>query len=173
VRIWNRKLALATALAVVAVAAGLGARAGAPAVESADANGLKNAVAANKGKVVVLNLWATWCGPCVEEFPDLVKLSNNYRNKGVVVIGGSLDEPEDKQKVVDFLQKQKAAFPVIMRKAGVEPEAFVDPVDKKWPGAIPVTYVFDRNGKQVGESMVGHRTYAQFEAAVKKALARK
>src|SRR5262245_19221769 len=66
------------------------AQAGAPAaavVKAVDGKALKKAVAAHKGEVVVLNLWATWCGPCVEEFPDLVKLYDQYKGKGLVVIG--------------------------------------------------------------------------------------
>src|SRR5687768_14180878 len=79
------------------------AESGAGNVQAVDGKALKRAIEEQKGKVVVVNYWATWCAPCVEEFPDLVKLQNSYRDKGLVVIGVSMDEPDDKGKVVAFV----------------------------------------------------------------------
>lgn len=142
-----------------------------PDVQGTTGAGVKKAVASYRGKVVVANLWATWCEPCVEEFPDLVKLYNAYKSRGVVLVSVSLDEPDDRAKVAEFVRKQGAAFPVLMRAAGSENlEAFIDPLDKKWSGAAPTTYIFDRSGKAVGKPITGSRTYAQFEAALKLAL---
>lgn len=138
-------------------------------VQMVDVAGLKKALAAQKGKVVLVNLWATWCGPCVEEFPDLVKLDEKYRAKGLTVIGVSLDEPRDGEKVVDFVSKQKATFPVYFRRSA-DAESFVVPVDKNWTGAVPTTFVFDRSGKRVGKPLIGFRHYDQFEAAVEPLL---
>lgn len=134
-------------------------------VSAVDGATLKKAVAAHKGKVVVLNLWATWCGPCVEEFPDLVKLQQSYQKQGLVLIAASIDEPEDKQEVIDFARKQNVAFPIYLRKAG-SVEKFIDPIDRKWSGAVPATYVFDRKGKLVGKPITGKHTYDEFAAAV-------
>ena len=75
-------------------------------VKPADGAALKKIVAAQKGKVTIVNLWATWCGPCVEEFPDLVKLHNAYKAKGLSFISVTIDEPEDKGKVVSFINQQ-------------------------------------------------------------------
>ncbi len=138
-------------------------------VTATDGLGLKRAVASYTGKVVVLNLWATWCGPCVEEFPDLVKLSRDFQTRDVVVIAASLDEPEDRKAVEEFARKQKAEFPVFLRKSG-SPEAFVDGIDRKWPGAVPVTYIFGRSGKLAGKPMLGKRSHAEFSSAVENAL---
>jgi thiol-disulfide isomerase/thioredoxin len=138
-------------------------------VQMVDRAGLKKALAAQKGKVVLVNLWATWCAPCVEEFPDLVKLDEKLRSKGLVVIGVSLDEPRDGDKVVEFITKQKAAFPVYLRKGG-DSDSFVEPVDKSWTGAVPTTFIFDRSGKRVGKPLIGGRSYAAFAAAVEPLL---
>ena len=122
---------------------------------------------------MVVNLWATWCEPCVEEFPELVRLSETYKNKDVVLVSVSLDEPEDHDRVVQFIQNQKAAFPVLMRaNASEKVEKFLSPLEKKWAGAVPTTYIFNfnRTGKPVGQPIIGRRTYAQFEAALKPAL---
>jgi len=140
-----------------------------PEVQMVNSAALKKAVAAQKGKVVLVNLWATWCGPCVEEFPDLVKLDEKYRSKGLVVLGGSMDEPRDGDKVVEFVTKQKAGFPVYLRKGG-DVDSFVDALDKNWTGAVPTTLLFDRNGKRAGKALIGGRSYEAFAAAVEPLL---
>jgi len=138
-------------------------------VEAVDGKALRKALDAHKGKVVVMNLWATWCGPCVEEFPDLVKLHNTYKEKGLVVLGVSMDEPEDRGKVVTFAGEQKAGFPIFLRKNG-DIDPFINPIDKGWKGVIPTTYVFDREGKRVGKPMVGLKKYEDFVKAVEPLL---
>lgn len=138
-------------------------------VQAVDGAGLKKALAARKGKVTVVNLWATWCGPCVDEFPDLVKLHNNYKGRGLQFLSVSVDEPEDKGKVVSFINQQKASFPVYIRRSG-SAESYVKAIDKNPSGAVPVTYIFNKQGKLVGQPLVGSRPYAQFEAAIKPLL---
>lgn len=137
--------------------------AAAPNVKAVTGAALKKAVAAYRGKPVFVNYWATWCEPCVAEFPDIVKLYNAYRAKGVVVISVSLDEPEDKGKVAAFVAKQKAGFPVFLRSGG-SPEAFIQPLEKGWGGAVPSTYVFNRAGKRVSGPV---HTKLSYEAMVK------
>jgi thiol-disulfide isomerase/thioredoxin len=139
------------------------------AVSATDGRSLKKAIEAHKGKVVVVNLWATWCAPCVDEFPDLVKLHVDYREKGLVVIAVSVDEPEDMSKVVSFISGQKAEFPVYVRAKG-SVDAFINPLDRGWSGIVPTTYVFDKNGKRVGKPIAGKRTYEQFQTAVEPLL---
>jgi thiol-disulfide isomerase/thioredoxin len=167
-----RLAAIAAVLAAAALAPSLPSRAAPapkPVVKTVDGPGLKKAVAALKGKVVLVNLWATWCDACVEEFPDLVKLANAYRPKGLVVLAVSLDEPSDRGKVSSFMAQQQAGFPTYLRSKG-DIDAFIDPLDKDWVGAAPTTYVYGRNGKPAGKPLVGLQSYAQFEAAIKSAL---
>jgi thiol-disulfide isomerase/thioredoxin len=151
--------ALSTLMAAgVAVAAVAAAAALPPNLKSIDGNALKKAVADQKGKVVVLNVWATWCGPCVEEFPFFVKLSGDYKSKGLAVIGVSLDEPEDRGKVATFIGKTKTTFPMYMRTTRTMDE-FIQPLDKKWVGTAPTTYFFDKGGKMAGAPINGPVTY--------------
>jgi thiol-disulfide isomerase/thioredoxin len=140
-----------------------------PPLQALDGPGLKKTIAAQRGKVVVLNLWATWCPPCVEEFPSLVKLHNAYRGRGLVVIGVSMDEPGDRGRVAEFIRRQKVGFPVYTRQAG-DLEAFIAPVDRRWSGALPTTYLFDRKGALVGTPAIGARSYEQFAAMVEPLL---
>src|SRR5438552_152898 len=72
---------------------------------------LKTIMDSNKGKVVLVNFWATWCKPCVKEFPELVKLYNDYKDKGFILVFISADVPEEvKTKVVPFLNKEGVDF---------------------------------------------------------------
>jgi thiol-disulfide isomerase/thioredoxin len=101
------------------------------------------ALATHKGKIVVVDTWATTCIPCVEEFPQLVALHGKYAADGVVCMSVSVDEKTDRDAAHDFLKKQKATFP----------NYFIDdPKEQAWwdkwkIGAIPVVLVFDREGK--------------------------
>lgn len=132
--------------------------------------GLKTAISARKGKVVLVNVWATWCGPCVQEFPDLVKLYNAYKKKGLVVLAVSIDKPEDWGRVRQFISGQGAGFPVLIPKGTVSSEEFVKKLDPTWRGAVPVTYIYNKQGKLTGKPMYGARDYDTFVAAVKPLL---
>ena len=101
----------------------------------------------HRGKVVVFNFWATWCGPCREEFPDLVRLYNENKDR-LVLVSVSMDEPEDSDRVVAYLKEQKAAFPAYLRDFK-DFQRFVNVVDPEWGGGIPATVVFDRAGKRI------------------------
>jgi peroxiredoxin len=102
-----------------------------------------------KDKVLVINFWATWCAPCVAEFPEFVKLDAEYRSKGVKIIAISTDEKSDlKDAVIPFLKKQKAEFPSYLSDAE-DPQELIDVVDKNWSGALPATFVFDKTGKMI------------------------
>ena len=74
------------------------------------ADSLRKLLGAQRGKVVVLNLWATWCAPCLREIPDLVHLEQELAPRGVVLIGVSMDEPDDGERVAAFHAKYFPAF---------------------------------------------------------------
>jgi thiol-disulfide isomerase/thioredoxin len=142
--------------------------AGSP-LTAVDAAALRQKLAALKGKVVVLNVWATWCGPCVMEFPELVKFERTYRGRGVTLVGLSIDDPKKAKSLVPpFLARQGAHFPVFTLKS-VDTVTVIGAVDKNWDGAIPVTYVFDRSG-DMRTRLTGARRYEAFEDAVKPLL---
>ncbi len=146
-----------------------GASPAAPDLRQVDAAGLKKGLESFRGKVVLINFWATWCAPCVAEFPVLVKLHNAYESKGLVVMSVSVDELNDKGAVVDFLRKSKARFPVFMRSKG-DIEKFVGGIDKKWNGAVPATYLFGADGKQIGRAHTGLMTYDELRDKVESIL---
>jgi thiol-disulfide isomerase/thioredoxin len=69
---------------------------------------------AYRGKIVVLNFWATWCGPCTHEMPMLADVGRHYADKNVVVIGVSIDDPQTLPKVEPFIAKRKIDFPILV-----------------------------------------------------------
>lgn len=113
-------------------------------------------------KIVVINLWAFWCAPCKEEFPDLVKFGKeNEDNAQLVLI--SLDETKDLDtKTKPFLQKNDVDF-VSYYNAFEKDEKLIMMLDKNWEGAIPSTFFF-KDGKLV-KSLIGKQTEQQFKRA--------
>jgi len=130
---------------------------------------LKNIQTSVKGKVVLYNFWATWCHPCVQEFPDLVKLYKNYKDKDFVLVFVSMDMPEDMgEKVKPFLNKNGVDF-VTYYNDFKNPDEIIDFYDKKWEGAIPSTYIYDKDGK-LSTKFLGNRDYEFFEKEISKLL---
>jgi thiol-disulfide isomerase/thioredoxin len=74
--------------------------------------GIQSLVAKNKGKVVLLHFWATWCPPCAEEFPALVKVYTAYKTRGLEVIAVSLNDFSEMQDAMRFVHEQKPSFPL-------------------------------------------------------------
>jgi len=132
-----------------------------------DAAGVGRAVAAQRGRPVVLVLWATWCEPCVKEFPALEALARE--RKDVAVISVSIDEPEDRKTLEAFVAERRPPFPVYVRAAGPD-QAFIDGVDREWSGVVPVTLVYDREGRRSG-LLQGEHTRADIEKALARAKA--
>jgi len=137
-------------------------------VEAIDGPTLKKVIEAQKGKVVLLNLWATWCLPCVGELPAISKLYADYKGKGLAVVSASMDDPEDRHKVLTVLTLHHVELPVYMRRSG-SVDAFFDPIDRKWTGAVPMTYLFDRKGKRIA-TIARDLTYEEWVARVKPLL---
>ena len=79
-----------------------------------DLQGNKAKLSQWRGKIVVLNLWATWCGPCNVEMPLLVKAAQSYAGKNVVVVGVSVDDEQSQKKIPDFLASHQISYPILV-----------------------------------------------------------
>jgi thiol-disulfide isomerase/thioredoxin len=142
------RLCLAAA-AFAAVAAGSAPPSGSPEVRSIDPAGYTSAIGGLKGRVVVVNMWATWCEPCREEFPELVAFARDMGPKGVDLLSVSMDLPDALAgEVIPFLKEQGAAFPCFIKAAG-DDEAFINAVDPRWTGSLPATFIYGRDSKRV------------------------
>jgi thiol-disulfide isomerase/thioredoxin len=98
---------------------------------------------------LLVNYWATWCDPCRDEFPDLVKIDKAYRAKGLDFIAITLDDLADiKTAVPKFLRTMNATMPVYLLNVA-DPEPAINLVDSEWSGALPATFLYDNQGKVV------------------------
>ena len=126
-------------------------------------------VAAKKGRVVLVNFWATWCEPCREEMPALVAAANGFPAKDVAVTLVSTDSLKKTSDVQKFLASLKISF-VCWQAKSTDPQRFIEAVDKTWDGAVPYTLVYDRKGV-LAARLLGPQTERSFSEAVRKALA--
>jgi thiol-disulfide isomerase/thioredoxin len=120
-------------------------------VQVIDLDGLKKLLQRDSKdtRPLLINFWATWCDPCREEFPDLVKLDKDYRNKGLNFIAISLDDINDiKTAVPKFLTEMKAEMPVVLLNVN-DPEPAIKAVDATWDGQLPATFLYDKDGKVI------------------------
>ena len=98
---------------------------------------------------LLVNFWATWCDPCREEFPDLVKIDADYRSKGLDFVAISLDDVADMETTVPkFLRSQHARMPVYLLDVP-DPETIIQIVDTTWQGDMPATFLYDQAGNIV------------------------
>ena len=93
----------------------------------------------------LINVWATWCGPCVIEFPSFVDMHRMYRNREFEMISISFDEPERKPNALNFLKKKTASMKNYIIKG--DRYEFIEAIDKKWEGALPYTLFIGPGGK--------------------------
>jgi thiol-disulfide isomerase/thioredoxin len=99
--------------------------------------------------VVLLNFWATWCPPCLVEFPEIVAFEKAYRDRGLAVISVSGDSPKRLDSdLLPFLEKHPSAFPIYVMKTD-DVEAFMRRIDPEWNGTLPATFFIDRKGDVV------------------------
>ncbi len=114
-----------------------------PGLKLKNLDGLSQSLKQYKGKPLVVNFWATWCGPCQEEMPLFVAEEQAYRGRGVIFIGVSMDDGQSLDKVRAFVNKLNVTYPILMGSA--------DDLDrfKLGPG-IPATAFVNPDGEIVG-----------------------
>ncbi|MDX6484347.1 MAG: hypothetical protein QOE95_2118 [Gaiellaceae bacterium] len=143
-----------------------------PKVTEIDEAALKSllGVGAGRARPLLVNFWATWCGPCREEFPDLVKIRRQYDAAKLDFILISLDDPSDIEKLVpEFLSEQRAtALPAYLLHAN-DSDAAINLVDTDWSGELPATFLYDRTGHVVFKHK-GRVKPAELRAALDEAL---
>ncbi len=120
-------------------------------------DGRKVSLSSYKGQVVLLSFWATWCGPCKQEMPDMQTLYEGMKSKGLTIV--AVDLMEDKDTVSRFVKDNKYTFPVLLDTNGTVGGSTTYGVS-----AIPTNYVIDRTGRIVGRAIgIGGPTWTSAE----------
>lgn len=128
-------------------------------------NGKDHKLSDYKGKVIVLNFWATWCGPCKREIPDLSQLSSELKNKDFKLIGVSVDDNRD--DLNKFVKAYKIEYTVVHKPDGLVTQ-YMDITGQR-QNVVPQTYIIDKNGKVV-ETILGARSKSDFLSLINKYL---
>jgi thiol-disulfide isomerase/thioredoxin len=111
-----------------------------------DANGVRELMKNNSGKLRLVNVWATWCGPCIIEMPELVSINRMYRNRAFEMVTISGDVPGKKSNVLAFLKNKQVSCTNYLFNSEDKPE-LVEAVDKDWAGGIPYTVIIKPGGE--------------------------
>lgn len=109
-------------------------------------DGLKDLMRNTGTKLRLINVWATWCGPCISEFPDFVKIDRMYRARDFEFISISTDKLDKKEKVLSFLKEKEASNKNYIY-SGNNSYDLIEAVDKDWKGALPYTLIVEPGGK--------------------------
>ena len=96
-----------------------------------------------RGKILVVNFWASWCPPCVEEMPTLDKIAQEYASKNVLIVGIGIDSPSN---IREFLEKTPVSYPIVI--GGLEGSNLAKQMGNS-QGALPYTVIVNQNGKAV------------------------
>lgn len=99
-------------------------------------------------KLLLVNVWATWCGPCVAELPELVTMNRMYRKRNFQMVTICLDEPENEKAALKVLQEKKVAAANYLSAVSSK-DKFADLLDKDWPGPVPYTLLIAPGGKVI------------------------
>jgi thiol-disulfide isomerase/thioredoxin len=138
-------------------------------VEAIDLDGLKGLLTQERKTPLLVNFWATFCDPCREEFPDLVKIDRDYRPRALEFVTVSLDDVEDiKTSVPKFLSSMKATMPAYLLNVP-DPEPAIDLVDPQWQGNLPATYLYNEKGELVYKH-IGRVNPAELREAIDKVI---
>lgn len=136
-----------------------------PTVTAIGIPGIKKLIHDRNGRTLFLNVWATWCKPCLEEFPDIAKIEETYAGHSVEVVAISIDYPDEiETKILPFLASQKVHFRVYVSSIKKD-EDLMNVLNPAWRGAVPATFVFDGRGK-MRAFLQGQKSYETFKATV-------
>jgi thiol-disulfide isomerase/thioredoxin len=137
-------------------------------VSPADTNALQALRKNDSGKFRLVNFWATWCAPCLVEFPEFVTINRMYRNREFELVTVSINQPDEQNSVLEFLKKQQASNRNLIF-ASADREALINAFDPDWSGTAPYTVLISPEGKII-YSEVGSVDALALKRAIQKAM---
>src|SRR5215813_14584249 len=140
-----------------------------PVVSAIDTEALKGLITQPRERPLLVNFWATFCDPCRDEFPDLVKIDKEYRPQSLDFVTVSLDDMVDiKTEVPKFLDAMKATMPAYLLNVN-DPEPAINMVDRRWRGDLPATFLYNEKGEVVYRH-IGRVNVAELREAIDKVV---
>jgi len=118
-----------------------------------DVKGLGEQIQKARGRDLFLHLWASWCGPCLEELPDVDRFAREARARGAIFLSVSLDDPKRAAHVLDVLHRRAPNLTPFVARFD-DPDKFIAFFSTEWEGAIPALFFYDRQG-HLRDSIVG------------------
>lgn len=139
-------------------------------VDVAEVGAIMAAVKAPGAQAVLVNVWATWCEPCREEMPDLVRFYRDHRADGLRLVLISADDDDQRGEVARVLGALGFDGPAFIKRGN--DMTFIDALDPHWKGALPATFLYDARGAKK-QSWLGSVTYGDLRARVSGLLKRR
>src|SRR5215210_9140628 len=138
-------------------------------VSAIDTEALKGLLTQQRQLPLLVNFWATFCDPCRDEFPGLVKIDKDYRPHALEFVTVSLDDvSEIKNEVPKFLDSMKATMPAYLLNVS-DPEPAINLLDRRWQGDLPATYLYNDKGEVVYKH-IGRVNTAELRQAIEKVV---
>jgi thiol-disulfide isomerase/thioredoxin len=133
-----------------------------------DQAGYAKLIAAQHGKVVLVDFWATWCKPCRAQTPVLATLAEKLRGRGFELITISTDEASNQPAALKVLADDRVTGAAYIKNAA-DDDKFYDAIQKDWGGAVPAMFLYDRTGRKI-RAFIGETPVKDIQAAIEKAL---
>ena len=134
-------------------------------IETVDSAKLDSLIGQRNNKSLFLNVWATWCAPCREEFPDIVKLVNEFDDNDIEFIGISVDYADEiDSKVKPFVESMNINFQIYVQQFASQ-EVLIEKLHKEWSGALPATFIYDATSA-LKKFSVGKQSYSAFKSMI-------